>query len=515
MFSFINKSKLFRSISIVVSFGMIAKILSFFIEMLTAFKIGATIESDAYYVIYSIYSIISPMISIGIWKVYMPAYKERCVLGQKDNANKITNQLFIIFEIISLIIFIVINCFPTFIISLFAPGFNEKTIEFAVPMLRIISLLFAIGIAHTFSSAILQSHNQFKKSQFKLIMEHIPTLLYLLFWGKKLSVLGLTISVVVGELLTAFIMYILGFKLYSFSFPKTLIDSETKAILKSVPAACLNSIINQLNNVIDKAFASTLTVGAITCLNYGTKLRNFVDGLFSTAISTAVFPTITELAVKKEDEKLQKFVANYLSILSFFLIGLTSYICIYSEELVQILFGHGKFDIQSVKITSYVFLTYGLGLLAMCFTTIINDLFYIYKKSDVLMYTSIVNILLNIALNFIFIKYLNVAGLSLATSFSLYLTLFIKMKYIQKYIYIQKNIYINIVSLVISAFVSAISCYYINGFISSVLYRTIIGTIVFPSIFLIIELSINKYYRILILKFITRDNFKKGKYNYL
>ena len=289
------KNKIIKNITIVAFFGVIGKIISFFIEMLTAYRIGATLESDAYYVIYSIYGIIGPMVSVGIWKVYMPAYKERCVLGLNNKANKITNQLFIIFEIISLILFTIINIFPTYIISFFAPGFDKQTVEFAIPMLRIISLLFMIGIAHTFSSAILQSHNQFKKSQFKVIMQHIPTFLYLLFWGRDLSVLGLTISVVVGELLTAIIMYILGFKLYRFSLPKTLIDSDTKTILKSVPAACLTSIINQLNNIIDKAFASTLAIGAITCLNYGTKLRNFIDGLFSTAISTAVFPTITEI----------------------------------------------------------------------------------------------------------------------------------------------------------------------------------------------------------------------------
>ncbi len=444
------------------------------------------------------------MISVGIWKVYMPAYKERCVLEENLNANKITNQLFIIFEIISLILFAIINTFPAIIISLFAPGFNEQTLEFAIPMLRIISLLFAIGVSHTFSSAILQSHNQFKKSQLKVIMEHIPTLLYLLFWGRNLSVLGLTISVVVGEFLTAIVMYVFGIKLYRFSFPKTLIDSETKAILKSVPAACLNSIINQLNNIIDKAFASTLMVGAITCLNYGTKLRNFVDGLFSTAISTAVFPTLTELAVKKDNEKLEKFVTDYLSILSFFLIAITSYICVYSKDLVQILFGHGKFDYQSVIITSYVFLTYGFGLLAMCFTTLINDLFYIYKRADVLMYTSIVNILLNIGLNYVFLEYYAVAGLSLATSISLYITLFIKMRFIQKYISIQKNIYFNIFSLIFTGTISAFICYYFKSFIIFELNQIIIGTILFIILFPSIELSINGYYRTLLSRYIRR-----------
>lgn len=499
------KNKIIKSIAIVVSFAFIGKIFSFLIEMLTAAKIGVSKESDAYYVVYSIYGIIGPMISVGIWKVFMPAYKERCVLNNIAGANKVTNQLFIFFEIIALFIILTINIFPESLIYVFAPGFDEQRIKFAIPMLRFISLLFAIGISHTFSSAILQSHNNFKKSQFKTILEHIPTLLYFLFWSSDLSVLGLTISIVIGQLVTAIVMYLFGLKFYRFSCPIKILDSESIEILKSVPAACLNSVISQLNNIIDKAFASTLAVGAITCLNYGAKLRNFVDVLFSTAISTAVFPTITELAVKKEKEKLEQFVANYLSILSFFIIALTSYICVYSRELVEILFGHGKFDYKSVVLTSNIFFTYGLGLLAMCFTTIINDLFYIFKMSDILMYTSFFNILLNIAFNFLFLKFLDVAGLSLATSVSLYITLIIKLHYIKKYVSVRKDILINIATLSLSGFISAFACFYTNQFVTSVICRVITGTILFVSLFLMLELTINSYYRNLILKALRRN----------
>lgn len=68
----------------------------------------------------------------------------------------------------------------------------------------------------------------------------------------------------------------------------------------------------QLNNIIDKAFSSILNTGAVTYLNYGSKLINLFDGIFSTAVTTAIFPLITEMFAKKEKNKINEFLNNYM-----------------------------------------------------------------------------------------------------------------------------------------------------------------------------------------------------------
>lgn len=507
-----NKHSIIKGVFIVVFFLIGSKVLSFFIEMLTAYSLGAGTESDIYYVVYSVYSIISPMISIGIWKVYMPSYKERLVLDKNDEAISITNKLYLIFIFVSILIIAIINLIPQSVISIFAPGLSIASVERAVPLLRIISVLFFVGIIHTFGTAILQANNRFEKSQSKGIIQHIPTLLYLLIFRRSVTILGLSISIVIGEIVAAAVISIFTEPYYRFSVPKKLIDSEVWTILKTLPSACVVSIINQLHGIIDKAFASSLQTGSITCLNYGAKLCYFFDGIFSTAVSTAVFPTLTELMVKKDREKLDEFLCKYLSILSFFIIGVTVYITCFSDSIVMVLFGRGEFTTDAVKMTSRVLLMYSLGLLAMCFNTIVNDVFYISKKTNVLLFTTLLNIGLNISFNFVFIKMFNVAGLALATTASIYITMAIKLFCARETITIKKEAYVNIGMMIGNAFLCYFGVKFITSYLQSDYLKLFVGAVALVTMYIIIALVCNKFYRNLIKEsfYAFKRRFRKG-----
>jgi murein biosynthesis integral membrane protein MurJ len=463
--------------------------------MLTAYSLGASEMSDIYFVIYSIYTIISPMISIGIWKVYMPSYKEKLVLNKENEALDITSKLLVFFLLISLCIIAVINIFPAYTIFIFAPGFNMSAVDVGIPLLRIISILFFLGIIHTFGSAILQANQQFKKSQSKGVIQHIPTLVYLVIFTNKVTIVGLTLSIVFGEVLSAIVMMCYSKPYYRFRLPNKIFDSETCIILKTIPSACAVSIINQLNGIIDKAFASSLKTGSITCLNYGSKLCYFFDGIFSTAVSTAVFPTLTELLVINDKKKVEEFVGKYLSILSFFIIGVTVYLIAFSNDVVMILFGRGEFDLEAVNLTGLVLLTYSLGLLAMCFNTIVNDVFYIKKATNILLITTVINLALNVFFNALFIKKFGVAGLSLATTASLYITMIIKLAFARRYLIIQKRTFINAFAMIINGVICFVVLSSLSVLLKNVYIKLFIGAVVLSILFVLLAFSFNKFYR--------------------
>lgn len=453
--------KIFKNVSTVVIMLFCAKFLAFIIELLISSKMGATIETDAYYMAIGITQIIYPMISIGIWKVFMPEYKTALVVGETNHAESMTNRLIIIFSILVGILSLAILLFPKLILNIFAPGFDDYSLSISIPILRILTFMFFFNMFATFPSAILQANGQFSKSQFKEIIQHIPTLLFLILFPKN-KVTGLSISVVIGALVAAVVENHYVRHYYSFHFERNIFNSEIIRILRLVPITCLNSIINQLNNIIDKVFASTLAIGSITCLNYGSKLINLFDGLFSTAISTAIFPSITEMVAKNDIKELRQFMKTYVLIMTALLIPISFIIALFSKQIVKLIFGHGEFDKNSVMVTSKILLTYGIGLLAMSLTTIINDFFYILKRTRILIITTIINIFSNIVLDYIFITKFGVVALSLATSISLFISLFVKLIYLKEYISFDKEILNNFIVVFLACLLSS----YITFFVS-------------------------------------------------
>lgn len=506
------ENKIVKNAIIVMLCSVIAKFSSFFVELLVASELGVTKETDAFYMVYGIVQIIYPMISIGIWKVFLPEYKTGIVLNDISKANEITHKLLSFFTIISAMIILLAECIPQVFIFLFAPGFDSETVLISERLLKIVAFILVFNTVATFTSAILQSHDQFTKAQVKDIIFHIPSLVYLLVFRSDSTVDGLALSIVCGSIIASVSGYVLARKHYRFRPRRKIIDKDVIPILKKVPVACLTSIINQLNNVIDKVFASTLATGAVSCLNYGSKLIHLFDGLFSTAISTALFPYITELVANNDMPKLRDLLKKYIVFISLILIPISSIICVYSREIVEIVFGHGKFDQNSVEDTALVLLMYGIGLLLMCLTTIINDLFYILKRTKILLWTTIANIISNIILDFIFVYIWGIAGLSLATTLSLLVSLIMKFYFIKDIFVLDTELIKRFLSIILYCGVSlAVPIILQIKCDLPVLLNFIIGVGSFGIVYIILVLVLNKDLRELSVTLIKSIFSRRGR----
>ncbi|MBQ0142873.1 MAG: hypothetical protein KBT06_08770, partial [Prevotellaceae bacterium] len=364
-------NKIINGTIVLCVFYLVAKSLSFFVESLIATTFGASIETDAYYLADSVILALSPMLSVGIWKVFMPEYKRLSVKGLINETEILTGNLLVVFGAISLIASLLLFIFSNTVINIFAPGFDEIKTNYASYILKILSPILLLGTAATFPSAILQAQSNFSKSQFKEIVVFFVPFLYLVFALNRgiSNINGLAISLLIGYILAMLLQFYFLRSSAKLRVGRKIFSKDVVSLLKLYPVACLNSAILQLNSVIDKVFCSTLAVGAITFLNYGTKVINLFNGIFSTTVSVAVFPHIAELSAKDNKDSLNSFLHNYFSVLLCILVPFSLYLTYFSEDIISLLFGHGKFDSKSVLETSIILRTYAIGLIAMGFTT--------------------------------------------------------------------------------------------------------------------------------------------------
>lgn len=454
-----RKNTIIKGTLILIVYYLAAKILSFMIEMLIAAKFGPCIETDAYYLVDGIILSLSPMLSVGIWKLFMPEYKSRIVRCQYKEANEITHRLILVFLLFSLLLSLFIFLFSNKVVRIYAPGFDASSIDVSVSILNILLFTFILGTATIFPSAILQSGNYFSKSQLKEIVLFIPPLFYLLFFSSSFGIIGLAYSVIIGYMVALFTQYYLVLPYYTFKIRYRLINKDTINILKLYPVACINAVILQLNGVIGKMFSSTLAIGSITYLNYGCKIIHLFNGVFSTAVSVAVFPHLTEILTRNDNIEVKKFVSHYFSLLCALLFPVASLTFLFSNEIISVLFGYGKFDENSVFITARVLFMYGLGLVAMGLTTFVDDIFYITKKVKILLYTTILNIICNIIFAFLLIKNYDVVGLALASTISIHVSLLLKVFFIRDIFRLDKFLLRNIVSILFACLLAIIFIY--------------------------------------------------------
>ena len=454
-----NKSianKIFRGTIVIVLVGIVAKVASFIAEAVLAAYLGTTYQSDAYYMISSVHGVVYPMLSIGIWKVFLPLYKSHIAKGEMDTAYTLTNKSLSFFTAVSLAVVALLMIFAPVVVSIVGPGFNGETRTLCIKLVRISAPMYVFIIASAVYASVLQCHNKFLGSQIREVASHIPTILAAIFFYRRFGVDAMAIALVVAGILRLVIELPFVNWGYKFKPDFKFRTQEFALMLKRMPSALVSAGVVQLNTLVDKAMASTLPTGTVSGLNYGHKLMNVFSGLLSSAIATAMYPQMIELISLDRKEELGRLVEKIINIFCVLMMPITVACILFRTELVSAVFQRGAFDVSSTALTASVFALYCLGLFFVACNTVISNIFYGHGDTKAAMYISIANLAINVVLNLVLIHIWGVNGLALATSLSVIITFFLRIKIAEKYVKLDnKKMIITAVKVLVA---SAIAC---------------------------------------------------------
>ena len=94
--------QIFRGTLIIIFVSILAKLSAFLSEAVNAAYMGTSKESDAYYMVAGIQQVLYPMLSIGIWKVFLPVYKDKITREGHSAAESLSNKMISFFSLVSL-----------------------------------------------------------------------------------------------------------------------------------------------------------------------------------------------------------------------------------------------------------------------------------------------------------------------------------------------------------------------------------------------------------------------------
>lgn len=444
-----------KGTAIIVLVGILAKFASFISEAVLAAYLGTTYQSDAYYMVSSIQQVIYPMLSVGIWKVFLPLYKEKTTAGELRGADTLANKIITLSTIASLAAVALLILLAGPAVSLVAPGFEGETRTLCIQLVRLSAPMYVLIVAAAVYAAMLQCHDRFLGSQIREVVSHIPTILAAVLFYKAFGVKALAIALVVGGLLRLVVE--LPFVNWGYKYKPDFHfkTHELKIFAQRLPSAMISEGVTQVNTLVDKAMASMLPEGTVSSLNYGQKLVNVFSGLLSSAVATALYPQMIELIALKKTQELSRLVEKIINIFCVIMIPITVACILFRTELVSAVFQRGAFGAESVSVTAGVFALYCLGILFSACNTVINNLFYSFGNTRTPMYISIANLVINVAANLVFIHFWGVNGLALATSISAVFTFFVRMKLSGKYVEIHAKPMLRAVGKVLLASVAA------------------------------------------------------------
>ena len=411
-------SKIWQSSAGFSFFTLISRIFGYLRDLVLTSLLGASSAHDVFVVIFRIPNVFRSFFGEGaLAQSLVPS-----IIEAKENLNSFLNQVFTLLFVTLLSFVTIAELFPSFFISIFAPGFYEDPDKYhsASDFLRVVFPYILLISFTAFFGAIQNSKKIFQIVAATPIIFNITLICFALFSNEfNLHILG--IAILIAGLIQLGINFIVV--VYFNYFPKIVLNFD-REILRSffnklIPAFFAAGIY-QLNVLVDTIFASFLITGSPTWLYLSERLIQFPLGLFGVAVALVALPNITELFLEKKMEELTYQCRKLLKVL--FFLGLFCVIgaFLFGELAIKLLFLRGEFTSFDVGMTFLALQGYAFSMLFILPQKFFNSIFFAISKANMVVVTGLVSLISNIIFNYYFIYQLDYGhfGLALATSIS-------------------------------------------------------------------------------------------------
>ncbi len=412
-----------KKIALTIMFITIcSKIFGFSRDLILSYFFGTSYISDAYLISLTIPSVIFGFIGTAINTSYIPMQSRIIAEDGDERATTYTSNLVNLLLIFVTIIIIICLIFTEPIVKLFAVGFTGETLETAVLFTKI----GLIGMYFTAMISVFRGYLQLKNNFVIPALIGFP-LNFITILAIVIAAKGNFVILAIGTLLATiseflFMVPSIGKEGYRYKFYLNFSDERIYETIKIGIPVIIGASVNQINTLLDRTIASTIEVGAISALNYASRLNLFIQGIFVTSLVTVLYPLISNYATQGNMKKLKSATLESINIISIFLVPITFGTMIFSREIIELLFGRGAFDETAVNMTSIALFYYAVGILGFGLRDILSRVFYALQDTKTPMTNATIGVVINIVLNLVFSRYMGVGGLALATSISALVT---------------------------------------------------------------------------------------------
>ena len=185
-------------------------------------------------------------------------------------------------------------------------------------------------------------------------------------------------------------------------------------VLKVMAPGTLSSGMLQINLYTDLFFASNIPQAA-AAMNYAGLLVQTPLGIISNVILVPLLPVFSRLATPENWDELKQRIRQGLLLTAITMLPLGALMMTLAVPIVQVVYQRGAFQQNASQLVASVLLAYGVGMFVYLARDVLVRVFYALGDGETPFKISIVNIFLNVILDYFLVKPFGAPGLVLAT----------------------------------------------------------------------------------------------------
>lgn len=389
-------------------------------DVIISARFGTSGELDVYYAAFRIPDAIFTLVAGGaLGSSLIPVFAESLATRRPGAVERLASAVFNIIAMAATAAALAgIVLAPRLAPALFA-GFDEPHRARLVILVRLMLLqpiFFGMGEVIT---RYLNVRQHFFYPALAPVVYNLFIIGGALFLAPSLGTLGLALGVVSGAL--AYFLIQLP-RAVSFGFRWQPVLDLGDAGLREVARLMLPRLLSQgavqLAFIITARLASFLPPGRYTALNYAWVIMMLPLGTFAMSLANAAFPTLAEQDARGDRAGFATTTQRALSTILFLMVPSALGLATLGQPIVQTIYQHGHFTLESSVLTAQALAIYALGLPGHGTIEILTRAFFAQHDTRTPVAVGVGAMALNVGLALVLVGPLGHAGIALAMTAS-------------------------------------------------------------------------------------------------
>lgn len=417
----------FRNFATVGSFTLLSRGLGFVRELLTATLLGAGPVADAFVVAQRLPNFFRAFFAEGAMdSAFIPIYARKLKLdGSRAAAEFSSHILTILLVILGVFTAVALHFMPV-IVAVLVPGFSHEGMRFDLGVAYCtITFGYLVLISITaLQGGILNANGHFAPFAAAPAILNTITILFLLVVGMQggdVALAGCWSLIVGGVAQMALLWFYCRRAGVTLKLVRPKWTKDIKQFFSLVGPGVLANGTLQLNGLISTILSSVLPAGTVSALHYADRLLQFPIGVIGIAIATALLPLLTSHIAAREKTKAAYYFSRALEVGLAASLPLALVLLLEGEPIIRVLFKHGAFDMQDVKVTAECLIGYAAYVPASILLRILTASYFASEDSRTPVVFAVVAIIVNFIGAMALMRTLSHIGIALAFTASVWL----------------------------------------------------------------------------------------------
>ncbi len=399
-------------------------------DMVVSRLLGTSHAADALYIAYRIPNLLRRLTAEGaVSAAFIPVFTSELDSRGKSSAVRVANTCFTLATFSLTLVVILGVIFSREVLGLYALGFRvtEGKIDLAVLLNRIMFPYMVLISISALGMGVLNSMQIFAPSAAGPILLNLSIIACAYGFSPYLQepAIGVAVGVVLGGLCQVLIQLP---ALHKNGFHFRLDWDWRQPAIRRMGRLLLPGLfgigITQINVFIDSAFGSLVGEGAVSALYLSDRVMEFIMGVYTLALATAILPTISRLARQEDWKEFSRTFFFGMRLMAFLTIPATLGLILLRFPIIRVLFERGRFDHNSTSLTALPLLCFSIGLGAFSGLKIVTPAFYARQDTRTPVFSALLALLINFVANWLLLKPMGAGGPALATSIAAYVNFF-------------------------------------------------------------------------------------------